>query len=298
MYLKLVCMQNIFQGTGVALVTPFKDNGDIDFISLENLVDFQIANGIDFILALGTTSEAPTLSTEEKRSVVQCIINKTNGKIPIMVGIGGNSTSNVIKELSDWNMSGISGILSVTPYYNKPGQQGLLEHFTSVADASSVPVILYNVPSRTGVNMSAETTIDLAKHKNIIGIKEASGNFAQIAHIIDNCPDDFAVLSGDDMLAMATVSIGGHGLISVGAQALPKVFSAMINHSINNDFISARKEFYKITNFVEAIFKEGNPSGIKAALSNIGIINNNLRLPLIKASDELISEIDSIIKNI
>ncbi|MCT4639109.1 MAG: 4-hydroxy-tetrahydrodipicolinate synthase [Bacteroidales bacterium] len=291
-------MQNIFQGTGVALVTPFKSNGDIDFESLERLVDFQISNGIDFILALGTTSEAPTLTTKEKKSVVQCIIDKTNGRIPVMVGFGGNSTRSVIDELSNWDMSNISGILSVTPYYNKPSQQGLIEHFTAIANASSVPVILYNVPSRTGVNMAAETTITLAKHKNITGIKEASGDFAQMAHIIDNCPEDFTVLSGDDMLAMPTISMGGNGLISVGAQALPKVFSDMINHSLNNDFINARKEFYKITGFVEAIFKEGNPTGVKAALSNIGLIDNNLRLPLVKASDKLASEIDSIIKNI
>lgn len=279
----------IFSGTGVALITPFRRGQEtVDFTRLETLIENIIAAGIDYIVALGTTSEAATMTESERAAVQEFIVETVNGRRPIMLGLGGNNTLNITDQLARTNFDGISGILSVTPYYNKPNQRGLMAHYRSVAEASPVPVVIYNVPGRTGVNLSAETTLTLAAEcPNIIGIKEASGNMQQIMEILRSRPAGFRVISGDDSLTYPMLALGADGVISVIANALPAQMSQMVHSALKGDFKHALPLHMQLLPLMNAIFEEGNPTGIKALLEVQGSIQNVLRLPLVKASKTL-----------
>jgi 4-hydroxy-tetrahydrodipicolinate synthase len=291
--------QQKFTGTGVAIITPFRNDGSIDFKSLGRLLEHIISNGINYVVALGTTSEYVTLSKDEKQAVISCVIEVVDNRVPIVVGMGGNNTQDIISSIKSNDFDSIDAILSVTPYYNKPSQQGLYQHFKSIASASKVPVIIYNVPGRTGSNISAETTVKLAMDvKNIIGIKEASGNMGQIMNIIKNKPSGFMVISGDDAITLPMVSIGGSGVISVIANAYPGEFSSMVNYTLKGEMTKANELHYKLLDLINAIFEEGNPSGVKAALDILKICPNNLRLPLVPVSNNLYRKIGDIIKKI
>ena len=281
---------NKFKGTGVALVTPFKSDKSIDFDALRKLVQLQIQGGTDFLVVMGTTAESPTLSNEEKEQILSVVVDENAGKLPIVYGVGGNNTIELTHKLQHLP-KGIDGILSVSPYYNKPTQEGIYQHFKLIAEASPVPVILYNVPGRTGSNMLPSTTLRLAQLPNIVAIKEASGNMEQIMEIISQAPDEFSVLSGDDGITMPLISCGAVGVISVVANALPEKFSEMINHSLNGDFISARKIHNSLLPITKMFFEEGNPGGVKVALENREIMQQNLRLPLVPVSKFLADRI-------
>ena len=286
----------LFIGTGVALVTPFRRQQDtVDFTKLEHLIDNVISQGVDYIVALGTTSEAATM-TESERSAVQAFIVETvAGRCPIMLGLGGNNTLNITDTIARTNFDGISGILSVTPYYNKPNQRGLLQHYRNVAEASPVPVVIYNVPGRTGVNLAAETTLTLAHEcPNIIGIKEASGNMQQVMDILRQRPDGFRVISGDDALTYPLITLGADGVISVIANALPGDMSQMVRLALKGDLKKALPIHYRMLQLMNAIFEEGNPAGIKALLEIQGHINNVLRLPLVKVTKPLYNKLSTL----
>ena len=288
-------MKNPFIGTGVALVTPFRKQETIDFSKLESLINHIINGGADYIVALGTTSEAATVTDTERHALQDFIIESVGGRCPIMLGLGGNNTLAVTDAIANTNFDGISGILSVAPYYNKPNQRGLAQHFKQIADASPVPVIIYNVPGRTGVNISAETTLQLANEcPNIVGIKEASGNIAQVMQILRNKPDRFMVISGDDSLTYPMIALGASGVISVIANALPKEMSAMVKYALKGDQKKALPLHYKMLPLMNAIFDEGNPSGIKALLEIEGHISNTLRMPLVKVSKPLYNKISAL----
>ena len=285
-----------FTGTGVAVVTPFHAYGTIDFSALENVLNHVITGGVDFVLALGTTSEAVTLSKDEKNAVLNFFVETVDKRVPIMLGVGGNNTQEVVNCIKSLSFEGIDSVLSVAPYYNKPQQKGLYYHFKTIAGACPLPIFLYNVPSRTSGNISAETTLRLAEEaNNIVGIKEASGNFEQIMEIIKNKPDDFKVLSGDDMLTLPLLSIGAEGVISVVANAFPKEFSSMVKMGMNGQFAKARDIHFRLTEIIKALFADGNPSGIKAALDILGICNNNLRLPLVKVNKSVFNQLKLLI---
>lgn len=293
---------NLFTGTGVALVTPFRKQDTIDFSKLEELIDHLISSGVDYIVALGTTSEAATMSDSERTALLQFIIESVNGRLPIMLGMGGNNTRAVTDAISQTNFDGISGILSVTPYYNKPQQRGLIQHFKSIADLSPVPVVLYNVPGRTSCNMTAETTLQLAEEcPNIIAIKEASGNIAQVMEILRCKPSGFNVISGDDSLTFPMMTLGASGVISVIANACPKEMSDMVHFANKGDYKKALPLHYRLLPLMNAIFEEGNPGGIKALLEIQGRITNQLRSPLSKVSKTLynkLRELDSVISDL
>lgn len=278
-------LRNELRGTGVAIITPFLRNGDIDYISLENLIDFNISNGVEYIVTLGTTGETPTLSKKEKQEIVDFTFKKVNGRTPVVVGIGGNSTKDVIDNLSSFNLEKATAILSNSPYYNKPSQEGIFQHYKAIGEASPIPVILYNVPGRTGSNIAAETTIRLAKEcKNIGGIKEASGNMVQCMHIVKNRPEDFLVVSGDDHITLPLIACGMDGVISVAANCFPKDFSELVSLSLKNDFANAQKLQYKLLEGFDLLFAENNPAGVKAFLYEMKMIENELRLPLVPLS--------------
>lgn len=282
-----------FKGLGVALVTPFNPDKTIDFGALATLIDLQIEGGVDYIVALGTTAETPTLSLDERHAVRDFVVQHVDGRVPIVAGCGGNSTNEVIHELRNGDFSGISAILSVAPFYNKPSQRGLYSHFADVADASSVPVILYNVPGRTGVNILPETVQSLANDiKNIVAIKEASGSIGQINRLLAAVPQGFDVISGDDSLTLPLMSIGCTGVISVAANALPRLMKSMVSFALEGDYNNAREIHRRLTPLFSALFADGNPSGIKALLSILGLIENNLRLPLVTVSDAVREQID------
>ena len=285
-----------FSGTGVALVTPFrKQQENVDFTKLEHLIDNIIASGVDYIVALGTTSEAATMTESERSAVLEFIVETVNGRKPIMLGMGGNNTLSLTDTIAATNFEGISGILSVAPYYNKPNQRGLLQHYNSVAEASPVPIILYNVPGRTGVNISAETTLTLAKeHPNIVGIKEASGNMQQVMEILRQRPEGFSVISGDDSLTLPMIAMGADGVISVMANALPNEMSQMVKQALKGDIKKALPLHYRMLPLMNAIFDEGNPTGVKALMEIQGQINNVLRLPLVKASKQLTNKLTTL----
>lgn len=284
-------MTNIL-GTGVAIVTPFNFSGEIDYSSLTKLLNNIIENGVDFVVGLGTTSEAVTLTSDEKRDVMQHVKDVVNKRVPIVMGIGGNNTSSVIDEIGSANLDGISAILSVTPYYNKPNQRGIFEHFKAIAEACPLPIILYNVPGRTSSNISAATCLKLASgFENIVAVKEASGDLSQVMEIINNKPDGFEVLSGDDALTLPMIALGAEGVISVVANSMPKEFSQMVNFARLGDIGDARKLHYKLLKFTDLIFAEGNPAGVKAALEIQGIIENNLRLPMVSVTNDLYIQI-------
>lgn len=285
--------QRPFSGTGVALVTPFrKQQESVDFTKLENLIENIISSGVNYIVALGTTSEAATMTESERSAVQEFIVETVNGRIPIMLGLGGNNTLSLTDTIAATNFDGISGILSVAPYYNKPNQRGLLQHYRSVAEASPVPVVLYNVPGRTGVNISVETTLTLAEEcPNIVGIKEASGNMAQVMELLRCRPEGFSVISGDDALTLPMLALGADGVISVMANALPQEMSQMVKLAMKGDIKKALPLHYAMLPLMNAIFEEGNPTGIKALMEIEGLINNVLRLPLVKASKPLVNKL-------
>lgn len=281
-------MDNPFKGTGVAVVTPFHNYGTIDFQSLEIVINHIIKGGVDFVLALGTTSEAATMSKDEKSAVVDFFMETVDKRVPIMLGIGGNNTQEVVNCITAQSFEGIDALLTVAPYYNKPGQKGMYYHFKTIANASPVPVYLYNVPSRTNTNISAETTLKLAHEvNNIVGIKEASGDFIQIMEIIKHKPKGFTVLSGDDALTLPLLSIGAEGVISVVANAFPKQFSNMVTFGLDGNYEKASKAHYKIIDIINSLFEDGNPAGVKAALDILGLCKNNLRLPLVKVNKRI-----------
>lgn len=275
-------MQNIFKGLGIALVTPFASDGSVDYHVLNKLLDYQLKNGADFFCILATTGETPTLTKDEKQRIKEIVVEKAGDRVPILMGCGGNNTADVVNELQTADFSGIDGILSVCPYYNKPSQEGLYQHFKAIAAATSLPVVLYNVPGRTGVNLKAETTVRLARDcENIVAIKEASGSLEQVDEIIKNKPDGFDVISGDDALTFPMIACGAAGVISVIGNALPKEFSRMIRLEMKGEIESARKIHHKFTDLFNLLFVDGNPAGVKAMLHEMGMIENVLRLPLV-----------------
>jgi 4-hydroxy-tetrahydrodipicolinate synthase len=283
-------------GTGVALITPFRSNSTIDFDALEKLVDYQIENSVDYLVVLGTTGEASTLSKKEKEQVKNTIVRVNEGRLPLVIGVGGNNTQVVIDELQSSDFSEFSAVLSVSPYYNKPSQKGIYQHFKAVSEASPIPIILYNVPPRTGSNMLPETVIKLANDfENIVGIKEAAGNFEQILELLKNKPSSFMVISGEDKLALPLVLAGGSGVISVIGQGLPEGFCQIIRLGLEGKSSRAFELFYNLLPSIDLIFEEGNPSGIKALLHNFNICELNVRLPLVEASNELQQKINTFV---
>ena len=292
-------MEHLLKGLGVALITPFRQDYKVDYKILEERVEEQISGGTDYIVALGTTGETPTLSDEEQKEIISCICKTVNKRVPVILGIGGNDPTRVIKNIENTNFENIQGILSVTPFYNKPSQKGLVEYYKKIAAVSPVPIILYNVPGRTGTNMLSETTIEIAKScSNVIAVKEASGICGQAGQIAKDGPANFGVISGDDGLTLPIMSVGGIGVISVLANALPKHMSLMVHLANEGNFISARKIHMQLLNFFKLLFKEGNPCGIKALLEIMGKANNVLRLPLYPISKELYNDIEKEIKKI
>jgi 4-hydroxy-tetrahydrodipicolinate synthase len=286
-------------GTGVAIVTPFRNDGSVDFKSLGKLLEYLIKGGVNYVVALGTTGESVTLSKDEKKAVINFVTDTVNCKIPVVVGIGGNNTEEVIDCINHTDFAAIDAILSVAPYYNKPSQQGLYLHFKAIATVSPVPVILYNVPGRTGSNISAETTVKLANEcKSVIATKEASGNLAQVMQIIHGKPKGFQVISGDDALALPIIALGGTGVISVAANAYPREISDMINFALKSEMTKACALHYKLLEVVNAMFEEGNPSGIKALLEILKIAPNNLRLPLAPVSEKLYAKLELLAKKV
>ena len=267
---------------GVALITPFNEDGTIDFPALARLIEYQIQNGIDYLVALGTTAETPTLTEDEKARVRAFIIEKVNGRVPIVLGLGGNNTNAIVENLKTQNFDGIDAILSVVPYYNKPSQEGIYQHYKAIASATKLPVILYNVPGRTGVNMTAETTLRLARDfDNIVAIKAASGNITQMDDIIKNKPSDFMVISGDDGITFPLITLGAVGVISVIGNAFPREFSRMVRLALNGDYASALTIHHRFTELFSLLFVDGNPAGVKCLLHAMGYIQNQLRLPLV-----------------
>ncbi len=295
----MIMARNIFKGLGIALVTPFTASGAVDYAALKRLVQFQLDNGADFLCILATTGETPTLTTEEKTNVKNLVIELVKGRVPILMGCGGNNTAAVVEELRTADWHGIDGVLSVCPYYNKPSQEGLYQHFKAIASATSLPVVLYNVPGRTGINMKAETTVRLARDfHNIVAIKEASGSLEQVDEILKNAPKDFAVISGDDALTYPMVACGAVGVISVIGNALPREFSKMLRLEFNNEFAAARKIHHKFTDLFSLLFVDGNPAGVKAMLSEMGFIENVLRLPLVPTRLTTKQRISEILKEL
>ncbi|RKD88375.1 4-hydroxy-tetrahydrodipicolinate synthase [Mangrovibacterium diazotrophicum] len=292
-------MTHLFKGAGVALITPFKNDLSIDFNALETLVEEQIKGGMDYLVALGTTAETPTLTADEQKEVISCIKSKVNKRVPVMLGLGGNDPYKVIKTINDTDFDGIDGILSVTPYYNRPAQAGLIEHYKLIANACPVPVVLYNVPSRTGVNMESTTSVAIAKAcPNVIAVKEASGESSQVAKMVKHGPDHFAVISGDDVLALPIIAVGGIGVISVIANALPKQLSDLIHFALDGKYNEARELHLKLVDLFKLLFREGNPAGIKALMEILGQANSNVRLPLFEASAELRKDLEDELKRI
>lgn len=267
---------------GVALITPFNEDGTIDFPALARLIEYQIQNGIDYLVVLGTTAETPTLTEDEKTRVRAFVIEKVKGRVPIVLGLGGNNTQAIVDSLKTQDFDGIDAILSVVPYYNKPSQEGIYQHYKAIASATKLPVILYNVPGRTGVNMTAETTLRLARDfDNIVAIKEASGNITQMDDIIKNKPTDFMVISGDDGITFPLITLGAVGVISVIGNAFPREFSRMVRLALNGDYASALTIHHRFTELFSLLFVDGNPAGVKCLLHAMGYIQNQLRLPLV-----------------
>lgn len=282
---------NPFKGTGIALITPFKADLSVDVDALTRIVNYVIENGVDFFVVLGTTSEAPTLMANEKELVINTISKVNNGRLPIMLGMGGNNTQAVIEAIKAQNFDGIQGILSVVPYYNKPNQRGMKAHFEAIADASPVPVVVYNVPGRVGVNLQAATCVELARHPNIIAVKEASGNLQQIMEILRDKPTDFDVLSGDDGITQPLMALGAQGVISVAANAYTNPFSRMMKAMRDGRTDEALRLHYAMLRMNQLIFADGNPAGIKCLMSQMGLCQNVLRLPLVSVNEKVKEEI-------
>lgn len=281
-------MSHKFTGTGIALITPFNPDGSVDHAGLKNVVRHCIDGRVEYLVVLGTTGESATLNTEEKLEVVSTVLTENAGKLPVVMGVGGNDTAAVVSQLEEGIPEGIDAILSVSPYYNKPTQEGIYRHYEAIAEVSPVPIILYNVPGRTSSNMTAETTLRLARDfENIVAVKEASGNLEQVMAIIDGRPEGFAVISGDDNLTYPIIALGGDGVISVSGQGFPEVFTPMVRSALKGDMDMAREGHYQLFNITGLLFAEGNPGGIKAVLKHRGICGDTLRLPLWPVSDAL-----------
>lgn len=284
-------MQSLI-GTGVALITPFKKDFSVDTEALKAIVNYQIDNGIDYLVVLGTTAESATLSSDEKELVIKTIVETNNGRLPLVLGVGGNNTHKVVEELKNRDLSAFDAILSVSPYYNKPTQEGIYQHFKAVAEASPIPVILYNVPGRTASNMLPSTVIRLANDfQNIVGIKEAAGDIVQAMKLIQNKPKDFLVISGDDMITLPMVLAGGAGVISVIAEGFPKKFSDMVRLGLNKRVDEAYKLHYLLADSIDMIFEQGNPAGIKEIFKSLGLAENTVRLPLVNVDENLSNRI-------
>ena len=292
-------VHNIFKGLGIALITPFLEDGSVDYKSLIRLVEYQLDNGADFLCILATTGETPTLTQDEKQKIKDLIVDLVGGRVPILMGCGGNNTAAVVNELQTGDFRGIDGVLSVCPYYNKPSQEGLYQHFKAIANATKLPVVLYNVPGRTGVNLQAATTVRLAQDcENIVAIKEASGNLEQVDEIIKNKPADFDVISGDDALTFPMVSCGAVGVISVIGNALPKEFSKMIRLQMRGEYDPARKIHHRFIDLFSLLFVAGHPAGAKAMLHEMGFIENKLRLPLVPMQIKNMQRMSEILKEL
>ncbi|NQV53887.1 MAG: 4-hydroxy-tetrahydrodipicolinate synthase [Flavobacteriales bacterium] len=287
-----------FSGTGVAMVTPFKQSGEVDFEGLERLTQHLVKGGLEYLVVQGTTGESATLTASEKQEVLDCVVDVNNGRLPIVFGHGGNNTRALIEGFEKIDLKGVDAILSASPYYNKPTQAGILAHYKALADASPLPIILYNVPGRTASNMLYETTLALAEHKQIIAVKEASGDLDQVGAIIKRKPKGFLVLSGDDPLLVPHMALGGDGIISVIANAFPKQFSDIARACKAGDYDKARRLHYLLVDFIYLLFQEGNPGGIKAALQILGITQQYLRLPLVQVGSELYRKLEKSISNI
>lgn len=284
-------------GTGVALITPFKSDFSVDVEGLKKVVDYNIESGINYLVVLGTTAESATLSQEEKQVVIETIVSANKGRLPLVLGIGGNNTQEVIAEMKTRDLSAFTAILSVSPYYNKPTQEGIYQHFAAIAKAAPLPIILYNVPGRTASNMLPETVIRLAKDfEKIVAIKEAAGDIVQAMRLISGCPNDFLVISGDDMITLPMILAGGAGVISVIGEGFPKEFSKMVKLGLDKKADEAYQIHYKIAPAIDYIFAEGNPAGIKAVFKSLGICGDAVRLPLVGVSDDLRTKIDSFTK--
>lgn len=292
-------VRNIFKGLGIALITPFCQDGSVDYKSLVRLMEYQLDNGADFLCILATTGETPCLTKDEKQKIKDLVVSTVKGRVPILMGCGGNNTAAIVEELHTGDFRGIDGVLSVCPYYNKPSQEGLYQHFKTIAAATSLPVVLYNVPGRTGVNLKAETTVRLARDcENIVAIKEASGSLEQVDEIIKNKPKDFAVISGDDALTFPMISCGAEGVISVIGNALPKEFSRMIRLEFKGEYEGARKIHHRFTELFSLLFVDGNPAGVKAMLHEMGFIENVLRLPLVPTRISTLQKMSEILKEL
>lgn len=292
-------MTHPFTGAGVALITPFNEDKSIDYSALERLVENQISGGTDYLVVLGTTGETPALSDDEKKEIVRFVIEKNAGRLKIVVGIGSNNTLALVQSIQKTNFDGVDAILSVTPYYNKPTQEGLFQHFKAVVEASPVPVILYNVPGRTGVNMDADTTLRIARlSEKAVGIKEACGDLGQFAKIIKDAPEYFKVISGDDALALPSITTGAIGVISVIANALPEQLSQLIHASLEGNIAKASQLHLQMAEILKLIFKEGNPGGVKALMEMMGTVKNQVRLPLVPVSAVTYSLIEKELKRI
>lgn len=288
---------NKFKGTGVALITPFKQDKSVDFSALENLINHVIDNGVQYVVALGTTAETPTLNAEEKKNILKCVVEVVQKRVPVVCGIGGNDTQDVIKNMQLYDLHGVDAILSVTPYYNKPTQNGLLAHYKAIDIHTPLPIILYNVPGRTGVNMSAETTLTLANEcKNFIAVKEASGNMVQCMELMLKKPKDFLLLSGDDNLVLPQIALGFDGVISVAANCFTRLFSQMVQDCLQNKYEQARDIHYQLLHGIDLLFSQGNPAGVKAVLHQMQLCENELRLPLVPVNDTLYNEIQLYLK--
>lgn len=291
--------RNIFKGLGIALVTPFAVSGEVDYKAIQRLVEYQIQNGADFLCILATTGETPCLSAEEKNNIKKLVIETNRGRLPILMGCGGNNTRAVVEELKTSDWTGIDGVLSVCPFYNKPSQEGLYQHFKAIAEASPLPVVLYNVPGRTGINMKSDTTVRLARDcDNIVAIKEASGSLEQVDEIIKNKPERFDVISGDDALTFSMVASGAAGSISVIGNALPKEVSRMIRLEFRGEYESARTIHHRFTELYSLLFVDGNPAGVKALLHEMGFIENVLRLPLVPTRITTLQKMTEILKTL
>lgn len=282
---------------GVALITPFKEDGNVDYTALQSLVEQLVENGADFLCVLGTTAETPTLTEEEKTAIKQLVVKQVAGRIPLLLGCGGNNTQAIVDTLKNGDFSGFQGILSVTPYYNKPSQEGIYQHYKAISEASPLPIVLYNVPGRTGVNMTAETTLRLARDfENIVAIKEASGNITQMDDIIKNKPVNFDVISGDDGITFPLITLGAVGVISVIGNALPKEFSRMVRLALNGDYANALKIHHRFTELFSLLFVDGNPAGVKAMLNLMSVCENVLRLPLVPTRITTFEKMSAVVK--
>jgi 4-hydroxy-tetrahydrodipicolinate synthase len=288
-----------FRGTGVAIITPFKNDSSIDFTSLGRVVNHVIKGGVNYIVVMGTTGEASTLTKDEKQAILSYVVESTDNRVPVVVGIGGNNTQEIINTIREIDLEGVDGILSVAPYYNKPSQRGIIQHFKAIATCSPLPVILYNVPGRTAVNMSSDTVIELAHEcENIVGVKEASGDISQIMRIIKGKPENFLVISGDDAFTIPVIAAGGSGVISVLANAYPSECSELVSLALKNNFKAAREIHFRFMEVIELLFADGNPSGVKAFMNLRNLCQNNLRLPLVPVNKSILFRIQKVFEEL